>query len=98
MTEVSFCDFVLDSGIGDPHIERIFNDLEIQSNLSINTYKFWKHVMVPEYFFFSYRVFLFVPSYSCSSYILASYFTVVIRIIVWTMAYSKYGRICHIRG
>ena len=31
MTEASFCDFVLDSGIGDPHIERIFNDLELQS-------------------------------------------------------------------
>ena len=50
MTEASFCDFVLDSGISDPHIERIFNDLEIQSKISINTYKFWKHVMVPEYF------------------------------------------------
>ena len=48
MTEASFCDLILDSGIGDPHIERIFNVLETQSKISINTYKIWKHVMVPE--------------------------------------------------
>ena len=50
LTEANFCDFVLDAGIGNPHIERIFKNDDIQTEILFYTYKFWKQVMIPEYF------------------------------------------------
>lgn len=50
ITEANYCDFVLHSGVGPPHVERIFQDEQVQGEIIRHCYKFWKCVLVPEYF------------------------------------------------
>ena len=50
ITEAEFCDFVLHSGIGNPSMERIYRDIELQERIIVNTKLFWKNLMIPEYF------------------------------------------------
>lgn len=50
VTGLGFCDFVLHSPVGQPFIERVFPDQEIQNNIKKNTLLFWENVLIPEYF------------------------------------------------
>ena len=50
ITNANYCDFILHSGVGDPHIQRIMKDERIQSEIIHHCYKIWKTILVPEYF------------------------------------------------
>ena len=50
VTEAYFCDFVLHSKIGIPHVERIYSNIVVQKIIVENVQKFWYRVFVPEYF------------------------------------------------
>ena len=50
ISDAEYCDFVLHSGVGEPHVERILSDVMIQTKIINNTKTFWAHVLIPEYF------------------------------------------------
>jgi hypothetical protein len=50
VTQCSYCDFVMHSGVGDPHIERILPNEDLHRRIIQSTKLFWSNVLVPEYF------------------------------------------------
>ena len=50
ITQADYCDFVLYSALGDPNIERINHDKELQNRIISSTKAFWSKVLIPEYF------------------------------------------------
>ena len=50
ITEAKYCDLVLFSAKGLPSIERITPDIKLQHRIVESTKRFWKKVLVPEYF------------------------------------------------
>ena len=44
VTEAEYCDFVLYAGIGEPHVERIFKDQELQNRIIKSSKDFWQKV------------------------------------------------------
>ena len=50
VTEAAYCDFVLHSRLGDPFVERILPDENLQQNIVERTGQFWHRVLVPEYY------------------------------------------------
>ena len=50
VTEAAYCDFVLHCRLGDPFVERILHDENLQQNIVERTGQFWYRVLVPEYY------------------------------------------------
>ena len=50
VTKVFYCDFVLYSAKGPPHIERIDHDSKLQARIVESKKLFWERVFIPEYF------------------------------------------------
>ena len=50
MTQASYCDFVLYSSKGPPHIQSIYPDAELQKKIVSGTKSFWEKILIPEYF------------------------------------------------
>ena len=50
VTEAEYCDFVLHSNIGKPHIQRVYHDKVLQKRIINSTKAFWTQVLIPEHF------------------------------------------------
>ena len=51
ITKAKYCDFIVYSNVGDAHIERIYNDINLQERIVRSSKIFWSQVMISEYFF-----------------------------------------------
>ena len=50
VTEADYCDFVLHTPKGEPHVERFYHDKETQAKIVEFTKIVWSKVLIPEYF------------------------------------------------